>query len=255
MKYWGWVAIILLGFGSPVGAAEVDRLKEELREKELLANEPIDFTSLRKRADAMAARQSSSFKLHQVEIVFEFPSGMPRIEHVDFHYFQPAPRGSGPGLEELRVGVSITVKYRYKYPGRISGSRRMFDDPRPSPAPANIIAPEEALRRLNRGPMTSGGNTLQVQLFQVGAKYWAGNPGWHPSSSVHTRHKGLIIEEPFFVKTAPLGKWVWWTVTKHVAAGTRYEYIYIDAVTGNATSHCAEQPVSPLVPVPCAPPG
>lgn len=257
MKYWGWMAIILLGFASAAGATEADRLKEELGEKELPANEPIDFTSLRKRADAMAARQNSSFRLHQVEIVFEFPSGTARIDHADFHYFRPAPRVgvSLPGWEELDVGLAITVKYGYKSPGRISGGRQMFDDPRPSPAPTHIIAPEEALRRLNRGPLTSR-NQLKVQLYQVGAKYWTGTVGWAPSNEVFTGHHGRPTEEPFFVKTAPRGKWVWWTVAQHDVPGTRLEYIYIDAVTGKISSHCAEQSAThtPLVPVPCAPP-
>jgi hypothetical protein len=267
MKHWSWVAIILLGFAPAAGGAEVDLLNEELREKELPANEPIDFTSLRKRADAMAARQDSSFKLHQVEVDFEFPNSTPRIGHVDFHYFRPAPSRGRPGWEELSLGVAVTVKYGYKSPGRISGGRQLFDDPRPSPAPANIIAPEEALRRLNRGPLAPlhslpnlpkdpGRWTLSVQLIQLGAKYWAGNVGRSPNLGVHTGHNGLYTEEPFFVKTAPRGTWVWWTVTQHVVPGTRLEYIYIDAVTGKISSHCAEQSAAhtPLVPVPCAPP-
>jgi hypothetical protein len=264
VKRWGWIAVVLLGVASVAGAAEVDRLNEELREKQLSPDEPIDFISLRKKADAMAARQHSSFKLHQVEIVFEFPSGTPRIDHADFHFFQPAPSGSGPRWEELTIGVATPVKgvYRGWMPGHISGGRSRFDDPRPSPAPAHIIAPEEALRRLNRGPLTSR-NQLKVQLYHVGAKYWTGTVGWAPSNEVFTGHHGRPTEEPFFVKTAPRGKWVWWTVAHHdvpgtrgVAAGTRYEYIYMDAVTGNASSHCAEQPTqnTPLVPVPCAPP-
>jgi hypothetical protein len=260
------MAIILLGFASAAGAAEVDRLKEELSEKELPANEPIDFTSLRKRVDAMAARQNSSFKLHQVEVDFKFPNNTPRISHVDFHYFRPAPSRGRPGWEKLEVGVAITDGY--KSPGRISGGREVFDDPRPSPAPANIIAPEEALRRLNRGPLASFKTPphllkdpgrwppLSVQLFQVGAKYWTGTVGRAPNYGIHTGHRGNDTEEPFFAKTAPRGKWVWWTVTQHAVAGERYEYIYLDAVTGNISSHCAEQPASntPLVSVPCAPP-
>ncbi len=265
MKHWGWMAIMLLGIASVAGgcsrsksggAAEVDRLNEDLREKELPVNEPIDFTSLRKRADAMAARQHSSFKLHQVEIEFEFPSSPPRIDHVDFHYFRPAPSSR---WEELEVGVNTPHQFlngRWS-PGRISGGRNMSDDPRPNPAPANIIAPEEALRRLNRGAMSPGGDKLAVQLFLIGAKYWRGTVARAPSYFINTGHSGRYYEEPFFVKTAPSGKWVWWTVTQYRVAGKRYEYIYMDAITGKATSHCAEQPSSsaPLVPVPCAPPG
>jgi hypothetical protein len=95
-----------------------------------------------------------------------------------------------------------------------------------------------------------------VQLFQVGAKYRTEMGKNAPNSNIHTGHQGRYYEEPFFVKTAPSGKWVWWTVTGHAVAGKRYEYIYIDAVTGKISSHCAEQSSigTPLVPVPCAPP-
>ena len=266
MKHWGWMAIILLSFVSVAGGcsksessngAERDRLNEELNEKELPVNEPIDFISLRKKADAMAARQHSSFELFQVEIQFEFPSSTPRIDHVHFHYFRPVP-GSRP-WEEMKVAVLTPHKgvYGKWSPGRIQGWRETHDDPRPGPAPANIIAPEEALRRLNRGATNPGGDKLAVQLFQIGAKYWRGNVDQYPTYAISTGHSGRYYEEPFFVKTAPSGKWVWWTVAQHRVAGTRYEYIYMDAITGKATSHCAEQPSSsaPLVPVPCAPPG
>jgi hypothetical protein len=90
-----------------------------------------------------------------------------------------------------------------------------------------------------------------MQLFEVGAKYWTGIGGRVPSRGPAT---GKDTEEPFFVKTAPSGKWVWWTVTMHAVAGKRYEYIYIDAVTGKISSHCVEASADDLVPVPCAPP-
>ena len=238
--------------------------------KPLAANEPVDFTSLRKKADVMAARQHSSFKLHQVEIEFGFPSDTPRINQVNFHYFRPVPRafaGSQSEWEELKVYVDNNPWWP-KNRGIMGEKGGTIDDPRPNPAPAHILAPEDALRRLNRGPMSSpvpegpdkkGSRwwTLSVQLLQIGTKYWAGNPG--PTGYPYVGEGGseIYTEQPFFVKTAPPGKWVWWTITQHVVPGRRYEYIYIDAVTGKATSHCAEQPAgynTPLVPVPCAPP-
>jgi hypothetical protein len=44
------------------------------------ADEPIDFTSLRQRADAVAARASSDFKLYEVEV--SLASATLRIDEV-----------------------------------------------------------------------------------------------------------------------------------------------------------------------------
>jgi hypothetical protein len=273
--------VIFLSIGMPANAAtplgllprgpERDRLIEELRSKPFPPNEPVDFSSLRAKADAMAAKQSSSFKLHQVGTELEFPGGAPRITEGEFLYFQPVPRNSRWTWEELRVMVETPRKLiGGESPGSIMGSRSVFEDTVPTPAPSNMMAPEKAVALLNRGPMSSpfpqGPDRdskrwrLRVQLIQIGAKYWAGNPRHVPTGSVNTGEKGTYLQEPFFVKTAPRGKWVWWTAAPHVVPGSRYkyiyEYIYMDAATGRATSHCAEQPSSytPLVPVSCPPP-
>src|ERR1700674_1282940 len=104
MQRRAWLAMMFLGVTSMPGAADVDPLKDELHEKELPVDQPLDFISLLARADAMAARQHASFKLYQVEIVFSFPGGTPRTNHIDFHYARPAPTGgdSRPRWEELR---------------------------------------------------------------------------------------------------------------------------------------------------------
>jgi hypothetical protein len=252
--------------------AERDRLIEELKQKWIPPQEPADFVSLRAKADAMAAKQSSSFKLHQVGTELEFPSGAVRIREVGFHYFQPLPHGQRWSWEELKVPMLAPVKLSGRESrGSIMGSRSLFEEAVPTPAPSNIIAPEKAITLLNRGPMSSPQGRelkkedssrwrLTVQLIHIGAKYWAGNPHHFPTSGVNTGEKGTYVEEPFFVKTAPRGKWVWWTVVQHLpGAGSykyTYEYIYMDPVSGKATSHCAGQPVTytPLVAVSCPPP-
>jgi hypothetical protein len=271
--------LIFLSVGVPAYAAtplpllprgaERDRLIEELRDKPLPPDHPVDFGALRAKADALAAKQSSSFKLHQVETDLEFPGGAQRIKEAEFHYFQPVPRDGRWTWEELRVIVRTPRKLiGGESRGSIMGSRSVFEDAVPTPAPSNMMTPEKAVALLNRGPMSSprpeGPDrdrsrwTLSVQLIQTGAKYWAGRPLRVPA--VQTGEKGTYLEEPFFVKTAPRGKWVWWTVAQHAVPGSRYkyiyEYIYMDAVTGRASSHCAEQPSSytPLSVVACSPP-
>jgi hypothetical protein len=140
-----------------------------------------------------------------------------------------------------------------------------FSDPRPTPAPTGILAPDEAIRRLNREPLPApAGNlrlsrdvkswVLRMQLINAGAPYQAGmpalGPGWRDGAG------SFGGRDPFFNDTAPRGTWVWFTITQHPGvAGARLEYLYIDAVTGRATSACGEPQGRGLATVPCERPG
>jgi hypothetical protein len=116
--------------------------------------------------------------------------------------------------------------------------------------PASILSPEEVIRRLDRGPLAPPKLTesdvwhpkperwaFVVQLIQVGAAYWAGRPGLHTNVLGWTSRPA----EALFAATAPQGQWVWWTLVQHLVVGHRYEFLYMDAVTGTATSHCADE--------------
>jgi hypothetical protein len=286
MKVRWWIVLLLLispywGTGEKVLAGTNEDAKqraEERRQQQLSPDQPIDFVSLRKKADDLAARQQSNFKLHQAEV--EFASGTLRLNQVNFHYFHPTPAGGATSKwERLQVNVNTGGKVttgktvRSSYPGTIGASRQAFSYPLPTAAPANIINPVDAVRRLNRGPLTSPFSSpsyrkdpsewkLHVQLIRVGAQYMAGTVTLSPPGPGRIRWIERAIQpsihDPFFKQTAPAGQWVWWTVAQHTdTPGERYEYIYMDASTGNATSHCAE-PSGPrdatvAVPVPCAP--
>jgi hypothetical protein len=54
------------------------------------------------------------------------------------------------------------------------------------------------------------------------------------------RHEWTVVLLLLIMGTAPRGQWVWWTLVQHLVAGPRYEFLYMHAVTGTATSHCAE---------------
>jgi hypothetical protein len=132
-----------------------------------------------------------------------------------------------------------------------------------------MLAPEEVIRRLGRGPLAPPTLTepdvrhpkperwaFVVQLIQVGAAYWAGRPGLHPNMLGWTSPPA----EALFAATAPQGQWVWWTLVQHLVVGPRYEFLYMDAITGAATSQCADQVGqgprnADLVAVACPPPG
>jgi hypothetical protein len=287
-------------FAQISGRKEAHDRAQDLTQKKLAPDEQIEFASLRKKADGIAASQHQNFKLYQTEV--EFEANSLRISQVDFRYFRLMPGGgSSQAWEQLLMHVSTGGRIRtgrtlgHTYPGTISGSRQTFSDPRPATAaPGNVLTPDEAIRRLNRSPLMSpeyvtlkGGGPdprryrrevkdvndpsvfkLKVQLIQVGAKYYSiGNVTLSPTTAdawpkwVRQTNQPSIYDV-FFKKTAPEGKWIWWTVTLYPnLPGERYEYIYMDALTGKATSHCAEpsgpgglsRPEVVPVPVPCAP--
>jgi hypothetical protein len=254
-------------FADMSGRASQHEALASLREQEIAVDAPIDFATLRQKADAMAASQSPAFKLHQVEV--ELASSTLRIEEAVFHYSRGAPPRGGPasGWEEIAVHVwtprTIGAGRTYTRPGKIMGVHSEFSDPRPTPAPAGVLAPDEAIRRLNREPLPAPSSSgisrdvkswrLHVQLINVGAAYSAGLPGLAPTWREGEGSFGG--RDAFFNDTAPKGTWVWFTITQHPnVGGEQLEYVYIDAVTGRATSHCGEPQGRRLVAVPCAPP-
>lgn len=241
---------------------ESDPKREALQQRPLPADEPIDFASLRKRADALAAGQDSGFRLYQVEV--ELESSTLRIVRADFRYFRP----SGKEWEQLIVDVSTGGRIRMggtlgrPYPGSIGGARMTFSEPPPpGPAPARLIGPDEAIRLLNRGPLTgafgpprrgSGPSYLRdpsqwklfVQLLHTGARHQVGNVGLSPLKD-HVpwvrRYIQPSMDDAFFQQTAPRNAWVWWTVVQSPdAPGQHIEYVYMDPATGRAASACAE---------------
>ena len=285
--FWRIVVLLLISIssgaeGKALAAVTEDAKQraEERRQQQLPPDQPIDFFSLRKKSDELSARQHSDFKLHQAEV--EFDSNTLRINQVNFHYFHPTPVGGA----DFEMG-EVAGKHQYweakspqeglsrsSYPGTIAASRQAFGEPLPTAAPANILNPEEAVRRLNRAPLTSPFSApshlkdpsrwkLNVQLIRVGRQYMAGTVTLSPAGAGRLlwiqRAIQPSIHDPFFRQTAPAGKWVWWTIAQHTdVPGERYEYIYMDVSMGKATSHCAE-PSGPrdatvAMPVPCTPP-
>jgi hypothetical protein len=276
------LAVISASFGIAekiwAGTTEdINQRAQERRQQKLAPEQPIDFVSLRKKAHELAAKQHQDLRLHQAEV--EFDSSTLRINQVDFHYFRPTPAGGATSKwERLQVHVNTGGRVttgktvRHSYPGTIGASRQAFSDPQPTAAPANIINPADAVRRLSRGPLSAPFSSasylkdpsrwkLNVQLIRVGARYMAGTVTLGPTGAGRINWIERAIQpslhDPFFKQTAPAGKWVWWTVAQQTELpGEKYEYIYMDAGTGKATSHCAEPSGPPnatvALPVPCA---
>lgn len=257
-RHYAWIVVVwlLVTSNARTGSAEAPS-RGDLQQRRLQPAPRPDFASVRQAAEAMAATQEGPFSLHQVEV--ELRSTTLEIERAAFHYFRKATSGTSPGQagwEELTVHVSTGLtkpgaRSPTSWGGTIGGGRRTgLRDPAPTAVPATMLAPEEVIRRLGRGPLAPPMLTepdvrhpkperwaFLVQLIQVGAAYWAGRPGLHPNMLGWTSRPA----EALFAATAPQGQWVWWTLVQHLVVGHQYEFLYMDAVTGTATSHCADE--------------
>lgn len=206
---------------------------------------PRDYASLRKAADSFAARSKPGSKLWRVDLSGSYSGGSLQIQEGEFHYFL----STKDATDLLRVHVSS-----------LEGMHLPQVEQRPwfqpevwqmVPVPANALSPDDALRRLKRQLRGDPQRRLiQLNLIQAGAAL-ADGPGNRFQWGLLADAMGVRRPDmDFFAKTAPLGKWIWWTVETQDrpypgsdprGPGTPQrvrEFIYIDALTGSATSHC-----------------
>jgi hypothetical protein len=231
-----------------------------------------DFASLRKAADDFATREKPGFKLLRVELTASNPRKSLQIHDGEFHYFGPIEKLSYkiPGVT-TRIGDMQVLRLIVRplegaqLPKIQSNPYKLAIDEgawQMTPVPGKIVSPEDAIRRLNRDipgdlyrrprpGVPHDGNRqdlFELKLVQIGAA------GSSRSEFKWTGLSGAFgfrqNQAEFFVKTGPLGKWIWWTMVEQKRRGPAsdprragtprkvLEYIYIDAVTGKAESHC-----------------
>ena len=215
-----------------------------------------DIVGLRRVADAELANHPRGFRLFAISLspqrfgrredyerwARQNPDKVP-FDQAMLSHFRPV----RSGWEALEVDVRAGIIRGGKPEGEI-GVTVSFRDARngqqPNPAPVNMPATEAAMLRLVRSfpqnPFvdTHGLGKVEFRLTQGGAAWW---PRGSPEE----------YEHDFFTATAPRGRWLWWTEVKRQAG---WEFIYVDAVTGAATSRCAEprgNPIRQLVEIPC----
>jgi len=238
----------LSGRGAVAGAALP-------RNVTLPSGAPVDFASLLRQADAVAAKQSPAFKLHQVEV--ELESATLRITEASFHYWQPSPPRAAPaqGWEEIAVDITsprswMNGQRRIDVPGALNAESSEFEDPKPTAAPDRILAPDEVIRRLRRPPMASPTGTgyvvsdvtawrIRIQLVRIGADYRQPAVQLSPDGG-----DAALGRDSFFNRTAPSGKWVWWTIVQKVEAdpmSKTLEYLYFDPLTGALSHACVHK--------------
>jgi hypothetical protein len=229
-----------------------------------------DFASLRKAADAYALKDKPGSKLWRIDVTASYENGSLEILEEVFYYFYE----QQVDLGAMRVHVlPLEGMHLPKVEGR-DWQRQSVEKWQTTPVPANVLSPEEALRRLNRkiprDPYRSPMGLLQgnryrglfdLKLVQVGAAI-ADSSRTQVQWNVLASAMGVRGDMGFFARTAPHNRWVWWTIVeqdrpdpasnpKGVGKPLRVmEYIYIDAITGKAESHCHGARSSPI---PCQP--
>jgi hypothetical protein len=243
---------------------------------------PRDYASLRKAADAFAEKSQPGSKLWRIDLTGSYDGGSLQIQEGEFHYFllgKPSTSSPSPsGLDLLSAKVKSLEGMHLPQIDRGSDSETLglhvVEKWQMAPVPGNILSPDDALRRLNRplrgdpyhvrisaeARRAGHRGLLDLKLVQVGAAVADSSRNmtqWGSLADALGVRRGDV---DVFARTAPLGKWIWWTVVEQDrpypgsdprGPGTPRrvrEYIYIDAVSGKATSHC--QGPSPS-PIPC----
>jgi hypothetical protein len=235
---------------------------------------PGDFASLREAADAFARKERAGFKLLKVDLTASHQDAQLQIHGSEFYYFGAIEKLAGklPGVT-TRVGDMELLRVRVRLlegmhlpkiesePSKISIDEDAWEM---MAVPTHIVSPEEAIWRLHRtmpgdpyrGPKPGlpayrdRPDLFDLKLVKIGDARSA-------SARERFRWAGLSSffgfarpRDEFFARTGPLGKWIWWTRVeqdrpdpasnpKGVGKPRRVmEYIYIDALTGTAESHC-----------------
>jgi hypothetical protein len=255
--------------------AAPDPLIEKGRIEKQLPRYSFDFASIRKAADAELANHARGFRLFSIRLKVALNN--PRVyelwakENTDkgqfdsfiFDYVRPV--RSGWEVLEMDSFSGIPDNPRVAPPSYIGlGVTASFTDarsaPQPDPAPADMPATEAALLRLVRSiPVdiirNGAYNNVRVQTTDIRLTQ-AGSTTWGRQSSSPEPY-----EHDFFTATAPRGRWLWWSImlppegmTDEKNLRQDRKFIYVDAVTGAVTSHCAESiglPIRQLVAIPC----
>jgi hypothetical protein len=235
---------------------------------------PADFPSLRKAADDFAAKAKPGFNLLKVELTASNARKSLQINDGDFHYFGPIDKMTYrvPGVT-TRIGDMQMLRVLVRplegahYPKVVGDPYQLPIDEgvwQMTPVPRNILSAEDAIRRLNRdipgdpyrrprvgAPHDPNRRDLfELKLVQIGDARTASSRDQFKWVGMSAAFGFRANQAEFFAKTGPLGKWIWWTrveqdrpdpAADRRRAGTPRrvsEYIYIDAVTGKAESHC-----------------
>jgi hypothetical protein len=241
-----------------------------------------DLASLRTAVDDFVAKEKPGFQRLRGELTGSHPRGSLPIHASEFHYFGPLETRTHriPGVT-TRLGDRQMLRLVVR---PVEGAQAPKIEAEPStialdegawhmvPVPQHIVSPEEAMRQLNRDlpgdpyrrpragvPMDRNRRELferkRVQSGDARAASAREQFRWTGLSAAcgFRRHQAEC-----FAKTRPLGQWIWWTMVEQDRpapasaprrAGTPrrvLESVYIDAITGEAQSHCHGADAKPI---------
>jgi hypothetical protein len=80
---------------------------------------------------------------------------------------------------------------------------------------------------------------IRMQLFRVGADYRQPAVQLSPDGG-----DAALGRDSFFTRTAPSGKWVWWSIVQKPEpdpASKTLEYLYFDPLTGALSHACVHR--------------
>jgi len=216
-----------------------------------------NYAAMRRAADALAMHVHSGLKLWRVDLRGWFRDNTFKIADGDFHYFVitgqlPTDHSwvSSKDVSLLRVRAKNLPGMNLPETTRLE-DEMMVDRWQLVAVPSGIRAPEDimASTKTALGHDPDGG-PIRLRLLYVSNEI-ATSQRYKPRMPGELANLGVRgFEGPFFVRTAPHDAWIWWTVTEQdridPAANVKgpgkprraMEFVYVNAVTGSATSRC-----------------
>jgi hypothetical protein len=187
-----------------------------------------DFNSVWRQADVLA-KDHPGAKIYTIHLNYMNDA----VWQAEFDYVtEPSGRGRNSRWGDCRVYIDPARGNVSQYQAVIEYTDQ-FDDPPPL-APANLAPPWGAMRSMNipaRIRQSEGG--IKIDLGEVGATHRLTMP------------TGPTDYLKVIARSVGQGQWVWaasWPFPTNPNTGTVFQIIYADAVTGRATSECANMP-------------
>jgi len=215
----------------------------------------MDFASARKATDAFARQKDPDAKLWRVDARASLAGGAPEVLDYVFHYVYRHSQGMGTlALQPTPAGVTHA---------RVPNVDSM-EPWQTAPLPGTIRAPDAILRELQRvlpsalarEPRAVGRSdpsqpgAFRITLLYAGAELASGERNQFQWNALGRTLGVPPRDMQFFARTAPSGRWIWWTAVtldrpdpatnpRGIGGPARVsQFFYVDALTGKIETYC-----------------